>query len=52
VNAALWSTVISLVAFELIAGVRSRATAGELVLEVGEGIVMGVAVLSLKIALH
>jgi hypothetical protein len=52
VTAALWSTVASLVAFELLAGVRSHATRGELALEAGVGIVMGVAILALKVLLH
>lgn len=52
VNAALWSAVASLIAFELFAGIRSRATARELALDVSVGAVMGVAILLLKIILH
>jgi hypothetical protein len=52
VNVALWSTVASLIAFELAAGIRSRAAPRELALEVGVGIVMGVAIFALKIVLH
>jgi hypothetical protein len=52
VTVALWATVASLVAFELIAGIRSRARASELVLETSVGVVMGVAILALKIVLH
>jgi hypothetical protein len=52
VDAALWSAVASLVVFELIAGIRSRATPGELALEIGVGIAMGLAILALKIVLH
>jgi hypothetical protein len=52
VNAALWSTVVSLVVFELLAGIRTRATRGELVLEGGVGIAMGLAILALKVLLH
>jgi hypothetical protein len=52
VNAALWSTVASLIAFELLAGVRSRATRGELALEGCVGILMGLAILALKVLLH
>jgi hypothetical protein len=52
VNAAVWSTVGSLIAFELLAGIRSRATAGELALEIGVGATMGLAILALKILLH
>lgn len=52
VSAALWSTVAGLIAFELLAGVRSRATRPELALEVGVGVAMGVGILALKILLH
>ncbi len=52
VTLALWSAIASLVAFELIAGIRSRATAAELVLEVSVGLAMGLAILALKIILH
>jgi hypothetical protein len=52
VTAALWCAIASLVAFELIAGIRSHATPAELVLEVGVGIAMGSAILVLKIILH
>jgi hypothetical protein len=52
VNAALWSAVGSLIAFELFAGIRSHATARELALDVSVGAVMGVAILLLKIILH
>jgi len=52
VNAALWSAVASLVGFELLAGLRSRASAGELALEVGVGALMGLGILALRIVLH
>ena len=52
VTAALWSAVASLVAFELVAGIRSRATPRELALEVGVGMAMGGAILALKVLLH
>jgi uncharacterized membrane protein (UPF0136 family) len=52
VNVALWSTVASLVAFEAIAGIRSHAKPAELVLEMGVGVAMGMAILALKIVLH
>ena len=52
VNAALWSAVASLIAFELVAGLRSRATPGELVLELAVGGAMGLGILALKIVLH
>ena len=43
---------MSLVLFELVAGLRSRASPGELALEVGVGLAMGVAILGLRIVLH
>lgn len=52
VTVALWSAVVSLVVFELLAGFRSRASPGELALEVGVGLAMGVAILGLRIVLH
>jgi hypothetical protein len=52
VAAALWSAIASLLAFELIAGARSRASARELALDACVGIAMGVAVLAVKALLH
>jgi hypothetical protein len=52
VTAALWSAVVSLVAFEVIAGLRSRSNAGEMALEVAVGVAMGVAILALRGLLH
>lgn len=52
VTAALWSAIASLVAFELLAGVRSRAGPRELALEGCVGAAMGIAILALKIVLH
>jgi hypothetical protein len=52
VTAAVWSSIVSLAAFELIAGVRSGASRGELALEAGVGVAMGLAILALKIVLH
>ena len=51
VSAAVWVAVGGVVAFELIAGLRSHATPSELVLEVGVGIVLGVGILALKAVL-
>jgi hypothetical protein len=50
-SAGVWSAVASLIGFELIAGIRSQATPRELVIEVGVGITMGIAILALK-SLH
>jgi len=52
VEAALWTTVASLIAFELLAGIRARATPRELVFEAGIGATMGLAVIALKVVLH
>jgi hypothetical protein len=52
VTAALWSAIASLVAFELIAGLRAHAGARELALEACVGAAMGIAILALKIVLH
>ena len=52
VTAALWSVVASVIALELIAGLRSHATPGELALDVCVGTTMGVAVVALKLVLH
>jgi hypothetical protein len=52
VTVALYSAVASLIAFELAAGIRSRAAPRELALEVGIGAVMGLAILGLRILLH
>jgi hypothetical protein len=52
VTVALWSAVVSLVLFELVAGVRSRASSAELALEVGIGVAMAVAILALRVVLH
>jgi hypothetical protein len=52
VEAALWTTVGSLLAFELLAGLRAKSTPRELVFEVGVGITMGLAIVALKVVLH
>jgi hypothetical protein len=52
VTAALWTCVAWLIALELVAGVRSRASAGELALQTGAGGAMGLAILALKVLLH
>ena len=51
-EAALWTTVASLIAFELLAGIRARATPRELALEAGVGVTMGLAIIALKVVLH
>ena len=52
VTAALWSAAVSLAALEVAAGIRSEATAAELAIEASVGIVMGLAILALKVVLH
>ena len=52
VTVALWCVVASLIALELIAGLRSRVSGWELVLDLGVGATLGVGILALKILLH
>jgi hypothetical protein len=52
VDVALYTVVASLIAFEVIAGVLTRATRTELVVEVCVGVAMGIGVLALQIVLH
>jgi hypothetical protein len=52
VLAAVWTCAVSLVAFELAAGVRAKSTPMELVLEGCVGTVMGLAILALRAILH
>jgi len=49
---ALWSAVVGLVAFEIMAAIRTRATPRELALEASVGLAMGLAILGLRILLH
>ena len=52
VTAAVWSTALSLIVFELAAGIRSHAKPVELALEVCVGAGMGIAILTLRALLH
>ena len=52
VAAAVWTVVASLIAFEIAAGVRSRAKPAELMLEVLVGATMGLTILALRAILH
>jgi len=52
VNAAVWAAVATLIAFELLAGLRAGSTPRELVLEGSVGIAMGMAILALKSLAH
>jgi hypothetical protein len=51
VSAAVWVAVGSVIVFELVAGVRSHDTPGELGLDVAVGITLGVGILGLKAVL-
>ncbi len=52
VNVAIWAAVVSLIAFELVAGLRARSTPRELAFEGAVGVAMGVAILALKTLAH
>lgn len=52
VTVALWICAGSLVAFELLAGLRTRARPAELVLQLCVGATMGVGVVILRVILH
>ena len=52
VNVAIWAAVASLIAFELLAGLRARSKPRELAFEVGIGIAAGLAILALKTLAH
>jgi hypothetical protein len=51
-NVAVWTAVATIVGLELLAGVSARASRGELAIEAGVGIAMGVAILALKVIAH
>ncbi len=52
VTVGVWSAIVSLFVFELLAGLRSGASRGELVLETCVGAAMGLGILALKVTLH
>ncbi|MGH2879088.1 MAG: hypothetical protein ACRDK4_05710 [Solirubrobacteraceae bacterium] len=52
VTAGTWAAVASLIVFELAAGVRSRAKAPEMALQVGAGVTLGIGILALRALLH
>ncbi len=49
---AVWACAVSVVAFELLAGVRARSTRRELALEGCVGTAMGLAILALRAIVH
>ncbi len=52
VLAAIWTSAASIVAFELVAGIRAQMRRTELLLQVCAGAVMGLAVIALRALLH
>lgn len=52
VTAGVWAVVASLVAFELAAGVRSKAKPVELAFDVSAGTALGLGILVLRVLLH
>jgi hypothetical protein len=52
ITVGLWTCVASLVAFELIAGIRARTRPAELALELCVGAAMGFGVILLRVILH
>jgi hypothetical protein len=48
VTAALRTAVVTVVVFEVVAGLRSKSTPGELLLKAAVGVTMGLAILALK----
>ncbi len=52
VTAAIWSVIIALFLYEVIAAVRSKATPREFALDVTVGLTLGTGILALKIVLH
>ena len=52
INVALASTIVTIVVFEVAAGIRSRSTRREMALELGVGVVLGLAIIALKTLLH
>jgi len=48
VTAALRTAVVTVVVFELLAGIRAKSTLGELLLKAAVGVTMGLAILAVK----
>jgi hypothetical protein len=48
VTAALRTAVVTVVVFELLAGIRAKSTPGELLLKAAVGVTMGLAILAVK----
>ena len=52
VTAAVWSSVATLIGFELLATLRAPATIQERAFELGVGVTIGLGIVLLKIVLH
>jgi len=52
VAAGVWTTIASLLVFEIVAGLRSQAKAPEMVLQVAVGAALGLGILALRALLH
>lgn len=52
VSIGVWTAVTSLIVFELAAGLRSKARAPEMVLQVTAGVTLGLGILALRALLH
>jgi len=52
INVALASTIATIIVFEVAAGVHSRSTRREIALELGVGVLLGLAIIALKTLLH
>lgn len=52
VTAGVWAVVASLIAFELAAGIRSKAKLSEFVFDVSVGTTLGLGILALRVLLH
>jgi hypothetical protein len=48
VTAALRTAVVTVVVFELLAGIRAKSSAAELLFKLGVGVTMGIAILAVK----
>ena len=47
-TAALRTAVVTVIVFEVVAGIRAKSTPGELLLKAAVGVTMGLAILALK----
>ena len=52
VTAALRTAVVTIVVFELLAGIRAKSSLRELLLQASVGVTMGLAIFALKSILH